>query len=100
FLVPADGAAVSFQGRFPSDFLVDPAPPRLRAWHLVGGLDLLEAAELKGDEPKDGYPVLLREWIERDGLKCLKVKLRGHDAAWDYARLVGVGIIAIAGGVD
>lgn len=28
-------------------------------------------------EPKDGYPVLLADWIRRDGLTCLKVKLRG-----------------------
>ena len=27
-----------------------------------------------------------REGIERDGLKCLKVKLRGNDNAWDVAR--------------
>ena len=28
----------------------------------------------------------MREWIERDGLNCLKVKLRG-DQDWDYQRL-------------
>jgi L-alanine-DL-glutamate epimerase-like enolase superfamily enzyme len=66
----------------------------------VGGLDLLEPGELTGSEPRDGYPVLLRDWIQRDGLKCLKVKLRGNDAAWDYARLVAVGKIADAGGVE
>src|SRR6185295_4515754 len=74
FLVPAKDSGISFAGKFPSDFLVKSAPKRLRAWHLVGGLDLLDAAELKGDEPNDGYPVLLPDWIERDGLKCLKVK--------------------------
>jgi hypothetical protein len=30
----------------------------------------------------------------------LKIKLRGTDAAWDYARLVKVGGIAVAGGVE
>ena len=39
-------------------------------------------------------------WIARDGLKCLKIKLRGNDARWDYERLVRVGEIAIAGGVN
>ena len=39
-----------------------------------GGLDLDES-ELKGDEPQDGYPVHLEEWIEADGLNCLKIKL-------------------------
>jgi L-alanine-DL-glutamate epimerase-like enolase superfamily enzyme len=33
--------------------------------------------------------------VERDGLTCLKVKLRGNDAAWDYDRLVRVGRLAI-----
>jgi len=44
--------------------------------------------------------VLLRDWIRRDGLRCLKVKLRGTDAAWDYARLERVGRIAVEEGVD
>ncbi len=66
------------------------------AWHLVGGLDVLEASELKGNEPKDGYPVLLQDWIRKDGLKCLKVKLRGNDPVWDLNRLIRVGAIALA----
>jgi L-alanine-DL-glutamate epimerase-like enolase superfamily enzyme len=100
FLTPAPGAAVSFTGRFPSEFLVADPPRRLRAWHLVGGLDLLTADELTGSEPNDGYPVLLEDWVRRDGLKCLKVKLRGTDAPWDYARLVKVGTIGAAHGVE
>ncbi len=100
YLEPAAGSAVSFAGRYPCDFLVSPRPDRLRAWHLVGGLDPLVPADLTGDEPDDGYPVLLADWIARDGLRCLKVKLRGNDAAWDYRRLVDVGTIAIAQGVE
>jgi L-alanine-DL-glutamate epimerase-like enolase superfamily enzyme len=73
---------------------------RVPVWHLVGGLDPLEANELTGREPRDGYPVLLRDWIRADGLKCLKVKLRGNDAVWDYQRLVHVGTIAIEEGSD
>lgn len=85
-----------FRGRFPEDFLVRPPPGRLPAWHLVGGLDPLDPSELTGREPNDGFPVLLGDWIQRDGLRCLKVKLRGTDAAWDYERLVRVGRIALA----
>ena len=69
------------------------------AWHLVGGLDPLYSNELTGSEPDDGYPVLLADWIERDGLTCLKVKLRGNDAPWDIERLIQVGEIALAHGV-
>ena len=46
------------------------------------------------NEPDDGYPVHLREWIENDGLNCLKIKLRGNDQEWDYQRLVKIGGIA------
>jgi L-alanine-DL-glutamate epimerase-like enolase superfamily enzyme len=100
FLKPARGSLVTFEGRYPRDFVVSPHPNRLLAWHLVGGLDPLDASELTGDEPDDGYPVLLSDWVARDGLKCLKVKLRGIDVDWDYERLVRVGGIAVAGGVD
>ena len=39
--------------------------------------------------------MLLPDWIHRDGLQCLKVKLRGTDARWDFERMVKVGDIAI-----
>jgi L-alanine-DL-glutamate epimerase-like enolase superfamily enzyme len=70
------------------------------AWHLVGGKDPIDPSELTGTEPDDGYPVLLRDWVRRDGLKCLKVKLRGDDPAWDYDRLVRVGRLAVEEGAD
>jgi L-alanine-DL-glutamate epimerase-like enolase superfamily enzyme len=100
YLRPASNAGVSFQNRFPGDFLSPHKAQRLVAWHLVGGLDLLEASELTGNEPDDGYPVLLADWIQRDGLQCLKVKLRGNDAVWDYQRLVRVASVGAAHGVD
>jgi L-alanine-DL-glutamate epimerase-like enolase superfamily enzyme len=99
-LTPAVGAAVSFEGKYPADFLVARPPSRIPVWHLVGGLDPLEKSDLKGTEPDDGHPVLLRDWIRQDGLKCLKIKLRGNDEAWDYQRIVDVGRISIETGVD
>jgi L-alanine-DL-glutamate epimerase-like enolase superfamily enzyme len=80
-----------FKDKYPADFLIASPPTRLKAWHLVGGLDPLDPSDLTGNEPKDGYPVLLDEWVKRDGLKCLKIKLRGNDAAWDYDRILQVG---------
>jgi L-alanine-DL-glutamate epimerase-like enolase superfamily enzyme len=100
YLAPAEGSAVHFHGTYPQDYFRLPRPSHLPAWHLVGGLDPLDTSDLSGDEPDDGYPVLLSGWITRDGLRCLKVKLRGTDAAWDYERLVRVGQIGVAGGVD
>jgi L-alanine-DL-glutamate epimerase-like enolase superfamily enzyme len=90
FLDPAK----DFSGKWPADFLT-PRRERLPVWHLVGGLDPIEPGELTGSEPQDGYPILLRDWIRKDGLKCLKIKLRGNDAAWDFSRIVKIGKMAI-----
>ncbi|HQB07597.1 MAG TPA: hypothetical protein PK712_07035 [Rectinema sp.] len=89
-----------FKNKYPEDYLVRPAPQTLRAWHLVGGTDILTKDDLTGAEPNDGYPVVLSDWIIRDGLKCLKIKLTGTDAEWDYKRICKVGNIAIQYGVD
>jgi len=95
YLTPAEKAKFTFKGKYPADFLQFPRADKMFAWHLVGGKDLLDKEELTGTEPNDGYPVLLPDWIKQDGLKCLKVKLRGDDARWDYDRLVKVGKIGI-----
>ncbi|MDH3583916.1 MAG: hypothetical protein OER86_06850 [Phycisphaerae bacterium] len=97
---PAAESEVSFRGRFVADYLRQDPPTKLPAWHLVGGLDALETCDLRGDEPDDAYPVLLRDWIRADGLTCLKIKLRGNDDAWDYDRLVRVATIAHEEGVQ
>ncbi len=99
YLKPAEGADVQFAGRHPADCLTLPRRDILPAWHLVGGKDWIDPGERDGTEPNDGYPVLLRDWIRQDGLKCLKVKLCGNDSAWDYDRLVAVGQIALEEGV-
>jgi L-alanine-DL-glutamate epimerase-like enolase superfamily enzyme len=44
------------------DAYLTPRKNPLPVWHLVGGLDPLETADLQGDEPDDGYPVVLRDW--------------------------------------
>jgi L-alanine-DL-glutamate epimerase-like enolase superfamily enzyme len=94
FFAPAGDAAARFRGRYPAEFFVAQPPWRLPAWHLVGGLDPLEPADLTAEAPDDGYPTTLVDWIARDGLTCLKIKLRGNDASWDYERIVRVGRIA------
>jgi len=90
----------SFAGKYPQEFFVKEIPTELPVWHLVGGKDLLRESERTGQEPEDGYPVSLEKWIERDGLRCLKIKLTGRDAAWDYERIVSVGRIAAESGCD
>lgn len=85
----------TFAGKYPEDYLVEESQRYLPVWHLVGGRDLLTDDERSGEEPDDGYPVTLHEWIKRDGLKCLKVKLTGNDAEWDFQRMKAVGEIAL-----
>ncbi len=100
FLEPAEAGEASFRGRYPVDFLANKPATKLVAWHLVGGLDPLKPEDLTGAEPKDGCPILLTDWIERDGLRCLKVKLRGNDQSWDFKRIVSVGQLAFPRGVE
>ncbi len=92
YLEPS-AAGVCFDGRFPADFLA-PSQPSVPAWHLIGGKDPITPDELTGEEPDDGLPVLLQDWIRRDGLFCLKVKLKGDDPGWDLDRLVSVWRVA------
>ena len=88
-----------FKGKFPTDYFSQPKE-KLPVWHLVGGLDPIEESQLDGSEPDDGYPVLIRDWIDQDGLNCLKIKLRGDDSEWDYDRLVAIGKIALEKDVE
>lgn len=99
YMAPATDAAVSFAGKYPCDYFAAPVPSKIPVWHLVGGVDAIGEEDLTGQEPRDEYPVLLRDWIRRDGLRCLKFKLRGDDTAWDYARTVHIGKIAAELGV-
>jgi L-alanine-DL-glutamate epimerase-like enolase superfamily enzyme len=99
YLTP-DSPDVSFAGKYPQDYLLPQRRDRLTAWHLVGGLDPLEPSELTSPSPDDGYPLLLKDWIQTDGLKCLKVKLRGTDSTWDYERLLKLGQIGLIHGVE
>lgn len=83
-----------FRGAYLSDFVRAEFAPRVPIFHLVGGLDTLRAAEVRADAPRDGRPNSLDQWIERDGVYCLKVKLRGTDLAWDVERTLAVYRIA------
>lgn len=93
--VPKDSSTVDFSGLYPSAFMAPKPLIDIPVWHLVGGDDPLTSDDLCGSEPLDDYPVLLSDWIDRDGLQCLKVKLRGHDAAWDVDRMLRTGRLAI-----
>jgi len=79
-----------FKGVYPSQFLRQEYLPEIPLFHLVGGLDLLHEEEVDKTFPRDGIPNSLDKWIERDGVFCLKVKLRGRDMVWDIERTLEV----------
>lgn len=98
YLESTDDSNVDFCGKYPEDFL-DTSPKNLiEVWHLIGGLDPLNASQTNGLHVDDVEPILLEDWIHRDGLNCLKIKLRGNDPDWDYQRIVEVGRIAEGNG--
>jgi L-alanine-DL-glutamate epimerase-like enolase superfamily enzyme len=88
------GAA--FAGRHLSEF-VSPTP---RAWlplyHLVGALDPLTPGDV-ATPVGDGLPEHLLQWIARDELTHLKLKLNGDDVAWDAGRVAAVEQVAAQG---
>jgi L-alanine-DL-glutamate epimerase-like enolase superfamily enzyme len=66
---------------------------RLPLYHLVGALDPLTPADV-ARPVGDGLPETLSEWIARDGLSHLKIKLNGDDPSWDLERIICVNRIA------
>jgi len=90
-----------FKNKYPEDFFANKELPKsLPVWHLVGAKDAIFSDELKGDEIHDGYPLTLVDWIKKDGLKCLKIKLTGNNESWDYNRIISVGKLGIETGAN
>ena len=83
-----------FAGKYVQDYLRPSYRSRVPLFHLVGGLDKLTRAEVDADDPQDGLPVSLDDWIRRDGMYCLKIKLLGNDLAWDLDRILAVDAVA------
>jgi L-alanine-DL-glutamate epimerase-like enolase superfamily enzyme len=78
-----------FQGGRLDRYLLKDPQPRLPLYHLIGALDPLEPSDVH-TPVGDGLPETLPEWIARDGLTHLKIKLNGDDLAWDVDRVVRV----------
>ncbi len=79
-----------FKGKYISDYIKPSYESKLPVFHLIGGLDKLTRSEVSSEDPSDGLPVSLEEWIERDGVFCFKIKLTGVDLDWDVKRTKAV----------
>lgn len=78
-----------FAGEYLDRYVLKQPKPRLPLYHLVGALDQLEENDTR-DLVSDGLPETLGEWIQREGLTHLKIKLNGDDLDWDVNRVVRV----------
>ncbi len=79
----------SYRGVYLGDLISERPVATLPLYHLVGALDPLTAADV-GEGVGDGLPETLGDWIKRDGLTHLKIKLAGDDLDWDVERVAGV----------
>jgi L-alanine-DL-glutamate epimerase-like enolase superfamily enzyme len=78
-----------FQGEYLDQYLLAEPKPTMPLYHLVGALDPLTPGDVK--EPvNDGLPEHLAQWIHRDGLTHLKIKLNGDDVNWDLERILTI----------
>jgi len=68
---------------------------RVPVFHSVGGLDPLGTSDV-ANPVRDGLPETLVEWIRRDGLVRVKIKLQGDDLTWDVERTLAIDRIASA----
>lgn len=78
-----------FRGEYLPQYTRPRPKPRMPLYHLIGAIDALTASDVR--EPlTDGLPNTLGEWIARDQLTHLKIKLNGNDAKWDIERILGI----------
>lgn len=79
-----------FKGVALDDHITTRPVTSLPLYHLVGALDALTPDEVAADSKVDKYPLHLIDWIKRDRLTHLKIKLNGDDLGWDVERVVQI----------
>ncbi|PYQ23431.1 MAG: hypothetical protein DMF79_03730, partial [Acidobacteria bacterium] len=78
-----------FEGEGLERYLLHAPSERIPLFHSVGGLDPLEAKDV--EKPVgDGLPETLPEWIVRNGLVRVKIKLSGEDLRGDVERTLRI----------
>jgi L-alanine-DL-glutamate epimerase-like enolase superfamily enzyme len=75
-----------FHGMYPNDFISRQPKSWMPLYHLVSAADPIEESDIT-KRVNDGLPETLPEWINRDGLTHLKIKLNGNDLNWDLDRV-------------
>ena len=83
-----------FVGKHFNESVLPKASSTLNLYHLVGSLDPLSAADLNR-KVGDGLPETLEEWINKQQLSHLKVKITGQDLDADVGRVFEIDRIAM-----
>ena len=83
-----------FEGEYLDQYTLREPKERMPLYHLIGALDPLTQDDVT-DDPKDGLPVTLGEWIKADGLTHLKIKLAGDNFEWDVERVARIEAAAV-----
>ncbi len=82
-----------FKGEYLDRYTRRKPAGRMPLYHLVGGLDVLSDADIQ-NPVGDGLPESLAQWIKKDGLTHLKIKMAGDDIDWDCERVLAVDRVA------
>lgn len=83
-----------FIGKHLSDTILSEPSPTLSLYHLVGSLDPLSSDDLNR-KIGDGLPETLEEWIQKQHLSHLKIKITGQDLDADVGRVFEIDRIAM-----
>ncbi|MEQ1830532.1 MAG: enolase C-terminal domain-like protein [Pirellula sp.] len=83
-----------FVGKHLSETVLSKPTPTLNLYHLVGSLDPLSGDDLSR-RIGDGLPETLEEWIQKQQLSHLKVKITGQDLDADVGRVFEIDRIAM-----
>jgi L-alanine-DL-glutamate epimerase-like enolase superfamily enzyme len=83
-----------FRGVRLDETLLSKRRDRIPLFHSVGGLDPLESEDVE-NPVGDGLPETLAEWVARDGLVRIKIKLQGDNLSWDVERTLVIDRIAL-----
>jgi len=82
-----------FRGEYLDRYTLRQPKPQMPLYHLIGALDPLVDSDIRM-RINDGLPETLPEWIVRDGLTHLKIKLAGDDLTWDVERVAAIDRVA------
>ncbi len=82
-----------FAGLYLNQFVRSTPQTVMPLYHLVGALDPLTPEQVV-KPVGDQLPEHLGQWIQRDGLTHLKIKLSGEDLPWDVQRVLQVHAVA------